>query len=120
MIASANTQRNRSGRRITQLLCVTVTLFGLCLPRPCFSQESARKVISRTTPALPELAKRMHVTGKVKLEVVVTASGSVTSAHLIGGNPVFEKNAIDAVKQWKFEAGDKETKAVVVMEFVDQ
>jgi TonB family protein len=63
------------------------------------------------------MAKKMHLHGKVKMEVVVSPRGSVTSATMVGGNPVFEKSAVDAVKQWKFEAADKETKTVVVLEF---
>jgi integrase len=41
-------------------------------------------------------------------------------ADVVGGNPVFENNAIEAVKQWRFEAAPTETKAIVVLEFADQ
>ena len=88
--------------------------------QPSAAQEASRKVIAKTAPGYPELARRMHLAGKVKLEVVVTAGGSVKAAHLVGGNPVFENNAIEAVKQWRFEAAPTETKAVVVLEFADQ
>jgi TonB family protein len=84
------------------------------------AQESGRKVITKTAPNYPELAKRMHLTGKVKMEILVTAEGSVASARLVGGNPVFEKSAIAAVEQWKFEHAQAETKAIVVLEFADQ
>ena len=70
-------------------------------------------------PPIPELAKRMHVTGKVKLEVVIAANGTVKSARPVGGSPVFENSAVDAVKQWRFEAAKTETKAVIVLEFAD-
>jgi TonB family protein len=82
--------------------------------------DSSRKVVAKTTPAIPELAKKMHLSGKVKVEVVVSAAGAVTSAKLVGGNPVFEANAIDAVKHWKFESGAGQTKAVIIVEFADQ
>lgn len=84
------------------------------------AQESSRKVIAKTAPSYPELAKKMHVTGKVRLEVVVAPSGAVNAARLVGGNPVFEKSAIEAVKQWRFDPGPKETKAVIALEFVAQ
>jgi len=82
-------------------------------------QDLNRKVVARTAPSYPELAKRMHLSGKVKLEVVVAPGGSVKSAKLVGGNPVFEKSAIDAAKQWRFEAGDKETKETILLEFAE-
>jgi TonB family protein len=87
--------------------------------QPSAAQEASRKVVAKTAPTYPELAKRMHLVGKVKLEVVITTGGSVKSARLVGGNPVFENNAIEAVKQWRFEAAPTETKTVVVLEFAD-
>jgi protein TonB len=79
-----------------------------------------RKVISRTNPSYPELAKRGHLSGKVKVELVIAASGSVKSVRLVGGNPVFEQSALDAAKQWKFEASEAETKAVILIEFSER
>ena len=83
-------------------------------------QDLNRKVIARTTPSYPDLAKRMHLSGKVKVEVVITPAGLVKSAKLAGGNPVFEQSALDAVKQWRFEAAEKETKASILLEFAEQ
>lgn len=62
----------------------------------------------------------MHLTGKVRVEVVVAPNGTVTSARLIGGSPVFEKSAVDAVKQWRFEPADRENKGIIVLEFEDR
>jgi TonB family protein len=66
------------------------------------------------------MAKKMRLTGKVKLEILISPGGAVTSAKLAGGSPVFEKSALDAVKQWHFEPADKETRTVVVLEFADR
>ena len=81
------------------------------------AQEPSRKVISRTLPAVPALARKMHLTGKVKLELIIAPGGVVTAARLVGGSPVFEQSALSAVKQWKFERADKETKEVIVIDF---
>jgi TonB family protein len=85
-----------------------------------YAQQPARKVIARTAPTYPDLAKKMHLSGKVKMEVVVNPAGAVTSARMIGGNPVFELSAIETVKQWKFEPAQNTSKTVVVMEFAGQ
>jgi len=108
------------GWRPLTVACLSLTLLGLGFLRASEAQEVSRKVIAKTAPTYPDLAKRMHVTGKVKLEVVITAGGSVKSAILIGGSPIFEKSAVDAVKQWKFEPAQTETKAAIVLEFEDR
>jgi TonB family protein len=94
-------------------------LLSLALGGVFWGQDLKRRVIARTAPSYPELAKRMHLSGKVRLELVITPGGSVKSAKLVGGNPVFEKSAIDAAKQWRFEAAEKETKAVILLEFAE-
>lgn len=95
-------------------------LLSLVLVATSFAQEPSRKVIARTAPNYPELAKKMHLSGKVKVEVVVNPAGAVTSAKMTGGNPVFETSAIEAIKQWKFESAQTTSKTVVVMEFARQ
>ena len=110
---------NRILQRPLYVAGLLLALFAVSF-QPSAGQEASRKVIAKTAPTYPELAKRMHLTGKVKLEVIVTAGGSVKAARLVGGNPVFENNAIEAVKQWRFEAAPTETKTVVVLEFADQ
>lgn len=81
------------------------------------AQEPSRKVIARTLPAVPALARKMHLTGKVKLELIIAPGGVVTAARLVGGSPVYEQSAIEAVKQWKFERAVKDTKEGIVIEF---
>jgi len=107
-------RRSFSGAALAVLL-LTLLLGGIG-----FGQDLNRKVIARTAPTYPELAKRMHLSGKVKLEVIISPAGSVKSAKLVGGNPVFEQSALDAVTHWKFEASEKETKTTVLMEFAEQ
>ncbi len=92
-------------------------LLSLALGGVLLGQDLKRKMIARTVPSYPVLARRMHLSGTVKLELVITPGGSVKSARLVGGNPVFEKSATDAAKQWRFEVAEKETKAVISVEF---
>lgn len=103
-----------------QTLHFVVLVLGLTCVQVLLAQELSRKLIAKTAPSYPEMAKKMHLGGKVKLEVVVAASGSVTSAKLIGGSPVFEKSAVEAVKQWRFQPADRESKGIVVLEFTSQ
>lgn len=64
-----------------------------------------REVKSRVAPVYPELAKRMKISGEVKVEVKVNADGNVVEAKAISGNRMLEPAAEDAVRRWKFESG---------------
>ena len=82
-----------------------------------FTEEGKRKVRLKVAPAYPELARRMNISGKVKLEVVITPEGHVRSSRVIGGHPLLVKAAQDAVKEWKFVPGTQETTQVVEFDF---
>jgi TonB family protein len=81
------------------------------------AEESKRKVKTKVAPAYPELAKRMNVVGKVKIEVIITPDGRVKSTRALGGHPLLVQSCIDAVKEWKFVAAPEETTQVVEFEF---
>ena len=81
------------------------------------TEEGKRKVKTKVAPVYPELAKRMNVTGKVKLEVVITPDGRVKSAHAIGGHPLLVQACQDAVKEWKFVPAAEESTQVVEFNF---
>jgi TonB family protein len=65
-----------------------------------------RAIKSRVPPSYPELAKRMKITGMVKLEATVDAEGKVTAVKTIEGNRMLSQAAEDAVHKWKFAPGD--------------
>ena len=76
-----------------------------------------RKLKSKVTPSYPELAKKMNVSGTVKVEIVILPNGSVKSAKAVGGHPLLIEAALDAVKKCKFEPASEETTQVVAFEF---
>jgi TonB family protein len=84
------------------------------------SAKPERKITSRITPTYPELAKKMHIHGMVRVEAVVRPNGSVKSTRVLGGNPVLVDSALDAVGKWKFESGPSETTEVVQLVFEAQ
>jgi TonB family protein len=81
------------------------------------TDESKRKVKTKTLPLYPDLAKRMNVVGKVKIEVVITPEGRVKSTRVVGGHPLLVQACQDAVKEWKFVPAPEETTQVVEFEF---
>ncbi len=86
-------------------------------PMPLSAQEITRKVKSRVSPSYPDLARRMMITGVVKVAVVVSPNGSVKSTKVIGGHPLLCDAAVDAVKKWKFEPASDETSGIVEFKF---
>ena len=78
---------------------------------------SDRKVASKVAPVYPDLAKKMHIHGIVKVEAVVRPNGVVKTTRVLGGNPVLVDAALDAVGKWKFEAAQAETTEVVQVTF---
>lgn len=76
-------------------ISIGILLFGATMDPTMFAQEvqgeSARKIVTRATPAYPELARKMNLEGSVKVLVTVAPNGIVKSVHTIGGNPVLVK-----------------------------
>ncbi|HEY6339515.1 MAG TPA: energy transducer TonB [Candidatus Sulfotelmatobacter sp.] len=80
-------------------------------------RSADRKVLTRVAPNYPELARRMHIRGVVKLEVTVRPDGDVKTTRVVGGNPVLIQAAVDAVAKWKFEVSPNETTEVLQLTF---
>jgi TonB family protein len=108
-------------------LAIALGLMALSLmspPRSAFAQEpnpqaqaAARKVAVKVQPRYPDLARRNHIFGKVRIQAVVAPDGTVKEAHEVGGGPVLVKAALEAVQQWKFEAAPKETTELIEIAF---
>jgi len=81
------------------------------------STEFLRRAKSKVQPVYPELARKMNLTGTVKVEVIVAPNGSVKQAKIVGGHPVLANAALDAVRKWRFEPAAAETVGVVDFRF---
>jgi TonB family protein len=105
----------------TSLLTLLVTAAAIFQPLPAVAQgELARKAKTKVAPTYPELARRMNITGTVKVLVVVTASGTLKDTKVVGGNPLLVNAAMDALKKWKFEPADGESTGTVEFKFQPQ
>jgi TonB family protein len=85
---------------------------------PAWGQvEVNRKVKVKVAPVYPELARRLNITGVVKIEITVSTAGSIKNAKVIGGHPVLATAALDAARRWRFEAGPQDTTGTVEFRF---
>ena len=105
--------KNRAFRIVLAALLLACVI---ALPQSALAQES-RKVVNRVSPVYPALAKKMNVAGVVKVEVTVSAAGSVTNTKVVGGHPLLVESAVDALKKWKYEATGETTTAIVEFRF---
>jgi len=78
------------------------------------ADEAGRKIKTRVNPQYPELARKMNVSGSVKLELLVASNGQVKSVRPLGGHPLLIDAAETAVKQWKYEPGPEATEVVEI------
>ena len=104
---------------LTVIRCVLALVLSLILvsfPAGSRAQEN-RKLIKKVDPVYPDLARKMNMTGTVKVEITIATDGSVKDVKTLGGNPVLVQAVEEAVKQWKYASGPEETKKALEFKF---
>ncbi len=84
------------------------------------NEEIVRRAKVKVQPSYPDLARRMNLTGSVKIQVVVAPNGSVKDAKVVGGHPVLANSALEAARKWRFEPGPEESSGVIDFKFEPQ
>jgi TonB family protein len=79
--------------------------------------SGSRKVKTSIEPEYPELARRMRISGTVRISATVTPDGRVRETKVLGGSPLLTAEAESAVKKWRFEEGPKETVEIIEINF---
>lgn len=77
--------------------------------------QQERKVLENPTPDYPPLARKLRITGTVKVTVLVGADGLIKDVQVHGGNPVLVQEVENTLKKWKYVPTSYETK--IEMEF---
>jgi TonB family protein len=101
-------------------LLAPIALAVALVPSASGQDELTRKVQTRVAPVYPDLARRMNITGTVKVIVVVAPNGNLKNTRVLGGNPVLVNAAVDALKRWKFEPASQESTGTVEFKFQPQ
>jgi TonB family protein len=90
---------------------------GLLANSGTFAQAPARRAKVTVQPTYPELARRMHIVGIVKVELTIAPSGAIKETRVIGGNPILVGSVTNALARWKFEPGPGEDKQIMQFSF---
>ena len=76
-----------------------------------------RAIVSRVQPQFPELARRMHLSGKVMLLVTIQPDGTVSSTKVESGHALLAPAAQDAVSHWRFSPNPSVSESEIEVNF---
>ena len=79
--------------------------------------KSERVLLTRVEPQYPETLRQLQIEGIVRLEVTISARGTVENVTILGGNPILAESAANAVKQWIYAPGPSRTTTQVLIPF---
>ncbi|MGA8409055.1 MAG: energy transducer TonB [Candidatus Acidiferrales bacterium] len=63
---------------------------------------AAAKLIRQVTPIYPTIAKTAHISGTVVLHAIIAKDGTIQELTYVSGPPLLMRNAMDAVRQWRY------------------
>ena len=112
-------------QRTAVALLAALCLFGPTAPFRLTAQQAQsddflRRAKVKVAPVYPELARKMSVSGTVKIEVVVAPNGTVKQARVVGGHPVLVNAALDAARKWRFEPASTDSVGIIDFKFGPQ
>jgi TonB family protein len=84
------------------------------------SAETVRPIVRKVEPRYPEIARRMSISGTVKVIAVVSPDGKVKSVEAAGGHPLLIQAAQEAISQWKFAPASAESRESIELHFNPQ
>jgi len=67
-------------------------------------QVQAAKLVNKVQPLYPPLARQTRISGTVRLHAIIAKNGSVEQLEVISGHPLLVQAALDAVRQWRYQA----------------
>jgi TonB family protein len=110
------TMRRRAAAALLTLLLGAV-VFSPSLALAQDQPEAKRKIVSKVLPVYPELARKMQISGTVRVEAVVAPNGKLKFTTVIGGSPVLAMAAVDAIEKWKWAPAPQESKELIELNF---
>ena len=109
------------------LTCLTIGAAGFLIPAGARGSDSGQVykvgengvsppvLMSKTEPQYTKAAHDAHIQGAVQLHLVIDDSGLPQNVTVVKGlDPGLDENAVDAVRQWRFQPGKKDGKPVAV------
>ena len=99
-----NKERNKGG-----ILGGALLAMALCLGAGNLQAQDGRKALSHPAPTYADVAKRLHLVGTVKVQIVIGPDGRIKEKSFIGGHPVLVNAVEETLKTWKYAPSSGET-----------
>jgi TonB family protein len=122
--ATQNLSGDANNKKIDKVACAAALLallvfsaFGLLPVRAQSVVATRRPVKHLVTPAYPELAKKLNLTGTARIEVTIAPDGTVKHTRILGGHPVLASEAEHAAEKSTFEPAPSESVEVIEFKF---
>jgi TonB family protein len=66
------------------------------------SKKASRLLLNQVRPEYPALAKMNYIQGRVRVQLIVSPTGTVTSAHVLSGHPLLAAAVLNSVRMWQY------------------
>ena len=111
---SSDARSGKAGKCLAKCWMVVALMFFVALTA---AAQDGRRLVSNPQPEYPEIARKMNLSGVVKIEVVIGSDGEIKNAKVVGGHPVLADSSLKALKKWKYAPGSSETKELLEFKF---
>ncbi|HTB97371.1 MAG TPA: M56 family metallopeptidase [Terracidiphilus sp.] len=85
-------------------------------------EDAVKHLQSRVPPSYPEMAKAAHVSGEVRIALVIGPKGNVEAARVVSGPTMLQQAALDSVIHYNFSPfseGDVATTVKIIFTLSD-
>ena len=82
------------------------------VPLPVGGDVKPAKLISSVPPIYSPLAKSQHISGDIRIDALIDATGHVTTMKVVAGPTLLHQSAMDALRQWKYQPARLDGKPV--------
>jgi len=80
---------------------------------------AAAKLLHRVQPTYPPLARQTRISGTVRLDAIIGKDGTVKQLTVISGHPLLVEAALDAVRQWEYQATELNGEPIAIETTID-
>jgi TonB family protein len=117
MSGKEGAMRTKTGLRVGAISLLLAIAVPGALQVRAQSNETKRQPKHLVMPTVPELAKKLNLTGTVRIEVTIGADGNVKRSRVVGGHPLLVMAAEPAAQKSTFEPGPTETSEILEFKF---
>jgi protein TonB len=72
------------------------------------------RMLSSVPPSYPMLARSQHIAGDVRIDALIDANGRVSTMKVVSGPTLLHQAAMDALRQWRYQAATLDGKPVAM------